>query len=370
MTIGVWGYLDEYGNEKAEVLEAITSVLESGQLILGPNVTAFEEEYANYCGAAYGVSVANGTDAITIGLRALGVGPGDEVITVSNTAVPTVSAIVDTGATARFVDIHPDSYLMNVSQIEKHINDKTKCILPVHLFGHCVDMDPLLDIAKKHKLKVFEDCAQAHGALYKGRMAGSMGDASSTSFYPTKIISTYGDGGMVLTQDEETKNRLRRLRFYGMEKQYFSVEDGVNSRLDEIHAAILRNKLKHLPTYLARRKEIAAAYDEGLKDCGLTLPTVAPEHEHSYYLYVVSHPKRDAILEELLKHDIRLNVSYKWPIHTMPPYQKFLFDGQELPESESAANRIFSLPMYPSLKDEDVAKVIEVLKKLSQTISQ
>jgi aminotransferase EvaB len=363
MTIGVWGYLDEYEDERCEIQDAIRSVLESGQLILGPQVTSFEEEYASYCGIRHAVGVGNGTDAITIGLRALGVGPGDEVITVSNTAVPTVSAIVDTGATPRFVDIDPNTYLMNVDLIGDLINDNTKCLLPVHLFGQCVDMDSLLALAKKHHLKVFEDCAQSHGALYKGRMAGSMGDVSSTSFYPTKILSTYGDGGMVMTQDEKTKDRIRRLRFYGMDERYFSIENGTNSRLDEIHAAILRKKLRHLPRYLRRRQEIATAYDEGLGRSSLKLPTCETHNTHSHYIYVVSHPNRDDILKELLEYDICLNVSYKWPIHTMPPYREFLIEGQSLPETEAAANRIFSLPMYPSLKDEDQAKVIAILQE-------
>jgi aminotransferase EvaB len=365
MTIGVWGYLDEYDQEKEETHAAITSVLESGMLILGPHVTGFEEEYAAYCMAAYAVGVANGTDAITIGLRALGISPGDEVITVSNTAVPTVSAIVDAVATPRFVDIHPDSYLMNVDLIEPLINEKTKCLLPVHLYGQCVDMDPLLALAKKHNLKVFEDCAQAHGSRYKHHIAGSLGHASSTSFYPTKILSTYGDGGMVLTQDENTKDHIRRLRFYGMDKQYFSIENGTNSRLDEIHAAILRNKLKHLPNYLKRRQQLAATYDEGLKNTALQLPITYPDNIHSYYLYVVSHPNRDELLEQLLSYDISLNVSYKWPIHTMPPFKQYLFENQTLPHTEAAANRIFSLPMYPSLKDKDQAKVIEVLNLIA-----
>lgn len=364
MTISVWGYLDEYEQEKEEILEAIESVLTSGQLIFGPNLSAFEIEFAEFSGCAYGVGVANGTDAITLGLQALDISAGDEVITVSNTAVPTVSAIVDTGAIPRFVDIHPDSYLMNIDKIEALINKNTKCILPVHLFGQCVDMDPLLALAEKHNLKVFEDCAQSHGARYKDRVAGSMGHASSSSFYPTKILGTYGDAGMVLTQDEEINNRLRRLRFYGMEKQYFSVEDGVNSRLDEMHAAILRKKLKHLNNYIDTRRNIAAAYDKGLKDTSLQLPKTADDNFHSYYLYVASTPNRDGLLEKLLKHDIRLNVSYKWPIHTMPPFKKYLFDGQALPETESAANRIFSLPMFPSLKDDDREKVINTLNEL------
>ena len=364
MTINVWSYLEEYQDEKADIHEAIDSVLNSGQLILGPHVKEFEEEYASYCGTNHAIGVANGTDAITIGLRALGIGRGDEVITVSNTAVPTVSGIIDAGATPRFVDINPKTYLMDVNLLEKAINEKTKCILPVHLYGQCADMNRILEIAKNHNLKIFEDCAQSHGASYRGRIAGTLGHASSTSFYPTKILGTYGDGGMILTDNEEVMGKIKRLRFYGMDKQYFSLENGTNSRLDELHAAILRKKLKRLKYYIGRRQEIAKIYDEALEKTSLSLPIKKPYNDHAYYVYVVSHPDRDEILEKLLKNDIRLNVSYRWPIHTMPPFKQFLFENQQLPETENAAARIFSLPMYPSLKQDDQDKVIEVIKTI------
>jgi dTDP-3-amino-2,3,6-trideoxy-4-keto-D-glucose/dTDP-3-amino-3,4,6-trideoxy-alpha-D-glucose/dTDP-2,6-dideoxy-D-kanosamine transaminase len=364
MTINVWSYLDEFKEEKLEIEEAINSVLHSGQLILGPQVTAFEEEYANFCGSSHAVGVGNGTDAITIGLRALGIGVGDEVITVSNTAVPTVSGIIDSGATPRFVDINPKTYLMDANLLEGAINEKTTCILPVHLFGQCADMDKISAIARKHNLKIFEDCAQAHGATYKSRSAGTLGHASSTSFYPTKILGTFGDGGMILTGEEKVMEKIRRLRFYGMEKQYFSMENGINSRLDELHASILRVKLSKLENYIAKRQKIAARYDEALKDTSLVLPSRSPYNDHAYYLYVVAHPQRDQILEKLLTHDIRLNVSYRWPIHTMPPFKHFLAENENLAETDKAAARIFSLPMYPSLKEEDQEKVIKVIKSI------
>jgi aminotransferase EvaB len=364
MTINVWSYLDEFKEEKLEIEEAINSVLHSGQLILGPQVTAFEKEYSEFCGSNHAVGVGNGTDAITIGLRALGVGPGDEVITVSNTAVPTVSGIIDTGATPRFVDINPETYLMDANLLEDAINEKTKCILPVHLYGQCADMDKISAIAVVNNLKIFEDCAQAHGAFYKSRCAGTLGHASSTSFYPTKILGTFGDGGMILTSDEEVMKKIRRLRFYGMEKQYFSLENGTNSRLDELHAAVLRVKLRNLNQYIDRRQKIAARYDLALKDTSLKLPIRYPHNDHAYYVYVVSHPRRDEILEKLLTYDIRLNISYRWPIHTMPPYKEFLPENENLPETEKAAAQIFSLPMYPSLKVEDQDKVIDVLQSI------
>jgi len=232
--IGVWGYLKEYAETKDEILRAVTEVFESGTLILGQKGRDFEQAYSDYIGVKYGVGCDNGTNAITLALRALGVGDGDEVITVSNTAIPTVSAIVTAGATPVFVDINPETYLMDVTKIEAAVTPRTKAILPVHLYGQCVDMDPLLDIARKFHLYVVEDCAQAHGAEYKGRKAGSMGDISATSFYPTKILGAYGDGGMVNTNNLEVAERLRRLRFYGTEKTYYAIEHGYNSRLDEV----------------------------------------------------------------------------------------------------------------------------------------
>jgi dTDP-3-amino-2,3,6-trideoxy-4-keto-D-glucose/dTDP-3-amino-3,4,6-trideoxy-alpha-D-glucose/dTDP-2,6-dideoxy-D-kanosamine transaminase len=358
MTIRVWAYLAEYEQEKEEIHDAIKSVLASGSLILGDNVNLFEKEFACYCGVRYGVGVNSGTDALFLGLKALGIGEGDEVITVSNTAVPTVSAIVSAGAAPRFVDIDPETYLMDTAHIEGAITKKTKCILPVHLYGQCVDMDRVRDLAERYGLKVLEDCAQSHGALYKGKKAGSMSDAAAFSFYPTKILGGYGDGGMVVTDDEILYKRLLRLRFYGMEKTYYALEHGYNSRLDELHAAILRAKLKHLDDYLTRRKELAAHYDRMLADTELILPTIMAGNDHAYYLYVCRHPERDRIIEELKKHDIFVNISYPWPIHIMTGYQYLGYKEGDFPHTEKAAREIFSLPMYPSLADEEQGQVI------------
>lgn len=360
--ITVWGYLKEYAETKDELLKAVTEVFESGTLILGQKVKDFEQAYSDYIGVKFGVGCDNGTNAITLALKALEIGEGDEVITVSNTAIPTVSAIVTAGATPVFVDINPETYLVDVAKVEAAITSKTKAILPVHLFGQCVDMDPLLDIAQKHHLYVVEDCAQAHGAEYKGRKAGSMGDISTTSFYPTKILGAYGDGGMVNTNNEEWAQHLRRLRFYGAEKTYYAEEHGFNSRLDELQAALLLSKLPKIEYYISRRREIAALYQEGLADSGLILPKEAPYNRHAYYLYVVRHPQRDEIIEKLRENNIYVNISYPWPIHTMKGYQYLGWHEGDLPNTESAAKEIFSLPMYPSLKNEEVKRVIEVLK--------
>jgi len=365
MAIKVWDYLEEYAQEKDEILSAIEEVLESGWLILGQKVKDFEIAYSAYCGTKYGIGVANGTDAIFLALKALGIGAGDEVITVSNTAIPTVSAIVSTGAKPVFVDIKEDTYLMDTSKIKSAISNRTKCILPVHLFGQCVDMDEVNQIALKYKLYVLEDCAQSHGALYKGSKAGSMSDISTTSFYPTKILSTFGDGGMVNTSSSELDQKMRRLRFYGAEKTYYAIEHGYNSRLDELHASILLKKINHLDAYVERRRQLASQYNEMLKDSNLILPFEAGYGKHAYYLYVVRHPNREIIMQELKKQDILVNISYPWPIHTMKGYKYLGYKTGDLPVTEIMASEIFSLPMYPSLTDEQQLKVIEVLKNIN-----
>jgi dTDP-3-amino-2,3,6-trideoxy-4-keto-D-glucose/dTDP-3-amino-3,4,6-trideoxy-alpha-D-glucose/dTDP-2,6-dideoxy-D-kanosamine transaminase len=368
MTIKVWDYLKEYAEEKDEIHSAMEEVLNSGRLILGDKVKLFEENFSAYCNVKYGIGVDNGTNALFLGLRALGIGEGDEVITVSNTAVPTISAIASSGAKPVFVDVQEDTYLMNTEQIESAVTGKTKCILPVHLFGQCVNMDEVNSIAEKYGLKVLEDSAQAHGSLFKGRKAGSMSDLSATSFYPTKILGTFGDAGMVLTNNEDIYNKMMRLRFYGMEKTYYAMEHGYNSRLDELHAAILLKKLQHLEKYIFRRRQLADQYDQLLCDTDLILPKSEPYKRHVYYLYVVRHPKRDVILEELKKQDIHLNISYPWPIHTMTGYQYLGYEEGDLPVTEKVAKQIFSLPMYPSLSNQEQLIVVDTLHHILNSI--
>lgn len=361
MKIKVWNYLIEYEKEKQEIHQAIEEVLTSGQLILGEKVRAFENAFSSYCGLEFGVGVDNGTDALFIALRALGIGAGDEVITVANTAVPTVSAITATGAKAVFVDIQEESFLINCNSIENAISPATKCILPVHLFGQCADMDRITQIASNHNLFIIEDCAQSHGAEYKGRKAGSMSHLAAFSFYPTKILGTYGDGGMVITGDPNLNEKLRRLRFYGMEKTYYSNGEGYNSRLDELHASILLKKLTHLKDYIDRRRLLAERYNEMLAETSLTLPREMPDCRHAYYLYVVRHPKRDKIMEELKNRNVHVNISYPWPIHTMTGFGNLGYSEGDLPVTEKIANEIFSLPMYPSLTEPEQDYVIRNL---------
>jgi len=363
MPVNVWGYLKEYEAERGEIMAAVEAVLASGKLILGPNVAAFEREFADYCGAAHGVGVDNGTSAVMLALLAAGIKAGDEVVTVSNTAVPTVSAIVAAGCRPRFVDIDPATYLMDVDKLEAAVTPRTKAIVAVHLFGQCVNMEAVADVAARRGLIVIEDCAQAHGATRRGNVCGSLAAAAAFSFYPTKILGTYGDGGMVLTNSEAIDKKLRRLRFYGMETTYYALEDGYNSRLDEIHAAILRGKLKHLPDYIARRQELAARYDAALADTSLTLPATAPGNVHAYYLYVARHPRRDAVVAGLKARDVNVNVSYPWPIHTMTGYASLGYKEGDLPRTEQAAREIFSLPMYPSLTDAEQDTAIAALRE-------
>lgn len=362
--ITVWSYLKEYHINKKEILNAVDEVFESGTLILGERVKLFETKYANYSGCTFGIGCDNGTNAIFLSLKALGIGNGDEVITVSNTAIPTVSAIVSTGAKPVFVDINPETYLIDETKIEAAITHKTKCLVPVHLYGQCADMGKIKKIAKKYNLYVMEDCAQAHGAEYKGHKAGSMSDISSTSFYPTKILGGYGDGGMIITDNETFYHKLKKLRFYGAEKTYYAQEHGYNSRLDEVQAAILLTKLPHLEEYINRRREIAKLYNNLLADTSLVLPKESLNCRHAYYLYVVRHPNRDMIIEKLKENNIFVNISYPWPIHLMTGYQYLGYKEGDFPITEQMAKEIFSLPMYPSLTDDEVRYISDVLHNI------
>ncbi|MFC5831573.1 DegT/DnrJ/EryC1/StrS family aminotransferase [Nonomuraea insulae] len=363
MPIRVWDYLPEYDNERKDLLDAVETVFRSGQLVLGASVRSFEAEFAAFHGARHAVGVDNGTNAIKLALQALGVGPGDEVITVSNTAAPTVVAIDAVGAVPVFVDVDPATYLMDTAQVEPAITDRTRCLLPVHLYGQCVPMEPLELLAERHGLAILEDCAQAHGARRHGRVAGSIGRAAAFSFYPTKVLGAYGDGGAVLTSDDEVARSLRRLRYYGMEEAYYVVETpGHNSRLDEVQAEILRRKLQRLDGYIDGRRAVAARYAEALAGTGLILPVTAEGNEHVYYLYVVRHPRREEIIEALAARDIQLNVSYRWPVHTMSGFAHL--GAGPLPVTEELAGQIFSLPMYPSLPLHAQERVITALREV------
>ena len=373
--IKVWDYLKEYEQIRDEVLEEIDGVFKRGTLVFGPKTEEFEDKFSTYCDSKFGVGVGNCTDALYVALKALGIGLGDEVITVSNTAVPTCTAISMTGAEPVFTEI--DEYsLMDVYKLEDVITDRTVAIIPVHLFGQTCDMDVINEIAKKHNLKVIEDCAQSHGATYKGKKAGSLGDVGCFSFYPTKIFGAYGDGGFITTSNEELYDKMNRMRFFGMERKkmssghwngkYYAIEygpDTCNTRLHEVQAAILLVKLKYIDKWIDRRREIAKRYDEELVGV-LDLPKETEHNRHAYYIYVVAHTDRDRIMEELTKRDIHLNISYQWPVHTMIGYEHLGWKDGDLPITERRANEIFSLPMYPTLTDEEQGIVIKTLKEI------
>ena len=372
--IKVWDYLKEYSLLRDDILNAVDEVFKSGILIFGPKLEEFEDKFSDYHDCKYGIGVGNCTDAITIALKSLDIGIGDEVITTSNTAVPTVTAIVNTGASVKFVDSNEYS-LMDVSKLPNIISKKTKAILPVHLYGQMCEMDEIMNLGKKYDLKIIEDCAQAHGATYKGRKAGSIGDVGCYSFYPTKIFGAYGDGGFITTNNEKLFDRMKRIRFLGMEKKkmssghwngkYYAVEHGTNSRLDEVHAAILLKKLPYIDEWIDRRRVIAKKYDKELKDLNIELPIEHPDNKHAYYIYVVAHKNRDKIISSLLKKDIHLNISYPWPIHVMEPYKHFVCSVCTcLKNTEEQSKKIFSLPMYPTFTDEEQNIVIKKLKKL------
>jgi aminotransferase EvaB len=369
MTTRVWSYLREFEAERADILDAVETVFQSGQLVLGESVRKFEEEFAAYHGGGHCTGVDNGTNAVKLGLQALGVGPGDEVITVANTAAPTVVAIEGAGATPVFVDIREADFLMDTDQVAAVITERTRALLPVHLYGQCVEMAPLRQLADRFGLAILEDCAQAHGARHHGRPAGTMGDAAAYSFYPTKVLGAYGDGGAVLAQDRTVDHDLRRLRYYGMEERYYVVRTpGHNSRLDEVQAEILRRKLRRLDDYIAARNGIAERYAKGLDDLtgdgGLVLPATTAGNDHVYYVYVVRHPRRDDILERLKEHDIALNISYPWPVHTMSGFQHLGYTTGSLPVTERLASEIFSLPMYPALPADEQDRTIAALHEV------
>ena len=361
-SINVWSYLEEYNEYEDEISKIVSNVFKSGRLILGQKVLEFENDFATWVGAKYGTGVGNGTDAIKLALLSKDIGTGDEVITVSNTAVPTVSAILETGAKPVFCDVNEDDFNISVNLIESLITKKTKAIVCVHLYGHAANIKEIKKICNNHKLFLIEDCAQSHGAKYKNKTTGNFGDVSAFSFYPTKILGGFGDGGMCLTNNIKTDNKLKMLRFYGMKDRYYSeINDGVNSRLDEVQAAILNFKLKRLDNDIKKRRKIAKIYNDELSDTNLILPVEKKDYFHSFYVYVVRHENRDFILKKLRENGVNLNISYPYPIHSMPPFKKFKKTKMDI--TNRLSKEIFSLPMYPALSIEKIERVIEILKK-------
>lgn len=359
-----WDYLKEYSAHREEYLRVVDNVFSSGRLVLGSQVDLFEKMFATYCGATSAIGVNSGTDAIFLALKALHIGPGDEVITVSNTAVPTVAAIRAAGATPVFVDVEEDTYLMDIKHVESKVSERTRCIVPVHLCGQMTDMLPLTNLSIKKNISIVEDCAQACGAMYMGRRAGSIGDIGAFSFYPTKILGAFGDGGCLVTSNGNLGNMLRRLRFYGMEAEYYSLEEGYNSRLDEIQAAILNMKLSSVDINVLKRQNIAMIYNEGLEGVGdIGLPVTRKQRTHQYYLYTIRTGHRAELIEYLSKEGIETKINYPHPIHLMSGYSFLGYRSGDLPATELLARTIVSLPIYPEMPEEDAFRVIDAIQR-------
>ena len=357
----------QYLAYKDEIDQAIQRVLTSGWYILGPEVQAFEEEFAAYVGATHGIGVGSGTEAIHLALSACGIGPGDEVITVSHTAVATVAAIKLAGAIPVLVDIEPSHYTLDPSLVEKAITPRTKAILPVHLYGQAANMPAILAIARPRGLKVVEDCAQAHGARWQGRQVGSWGDLACFSFYPTKNLGALGDGGMVVTSDPDLAQQVRLLREYGWTERYVSYFPGWNSRLDEVQAAVLRVKLRYLDSDNDRRAHLAQQYNRELASCGLTLPRQRPESTHVYHLYAVLATRRDELKAFLKTQGISALIHYPVPVHLQPAYRaEQAGGGNHHIVTESVANQVLSLPLYPELTQGDIQQVITAIQAFQE----
>lgn len=357
----------EYLEIKGEINEAIQRVIEKGTFILGEEVEKFEEEFSSYIGVKYGVSVNSGSDALFLTLKALGINKGDEVITVSHTFIATVDAITRNEAIPVFVDINPETYCIDAEKIEEKITKNTKAILPVHIYGHPADMDPILEVAQAHDLYVIEDACQAHGAEYKGRKAGSIGDAGCFSFYPIKNLGAYGDGGIIVTNNEELATKLRVLRNHGQQQKYHHNLVGVNSRLDEIQAAILRVKLKHLDEWNSRRRENAKLYNELLVDTEITTPA-EKNAKHAYHLYVIRCKERDKLQQHLLKNEVQTLMHYPIPVHKQRAYSNFSL-SYNLPVTEKICKEILSLPMFPQLTKREVEHVATAIIKFNRNFS-
>jgi dTDP-4-amino-4,6-dideoxygalactose transaminase len=353
----------QYLSSKADIDAAVARVMERGWYILGEEVKAFESEFAAYVGVAHGVGVGSGTDAVVLALRALGVGAGDEVITVSHTAVATVAAIEMTGASAVLVDIDPTTYTMDPSKLEAALSPRTKAIVAVHLYGHPADLDGIMAIANAKGIPVVEDCAQAHGAYFGEKRVGRVGKIAAFSFYPTKNLGALGDGGMVVTNDAALATSLREIREYGWRERYVSAVTGVNSRLDELQAAVLRVKLKKLDADNEARRTIATRYTRELRETRLVLPVERQGMRHVYHLYVVRSPRRDDLQKRAKAEGVGMLVHYPVPIHLQPAYKNRLRGADRLPETERAALEVLSLPMYPELSSTDVSTILGVLKK-------
>ena len=358
----------QYQSLKTEVLPAVTKVLDDCNFILGQQVKEFEQAFARYCGVDYAVGVANGTEAIHLALRALGIGPGDEVITVTNSFIATALAIHECGARSVLVDCEADSYNIDPVLVERAVTKKTKAIIPVHLYGQPANMQAIMDIAKRHKLFVIEDACQGHGAYYGGQRVGSFGDAACFSYYPGKNLGAYGDGGMVVSRNKGIADKLELLRGYGSVKKYEHKEKGYNCRLDTLQAAVLLTKLPHLDDWNTRRFNAAQSYTSRLTDIAdvqspkvVSNPQPAGRVPHVFHLYVVQVPKRQELIQAFTQENIQCGIHYPIPIHLQEAYRDLGYKKGDFPVAEAAADRILSLPMFPELTVEQINRVTGVI---------
>jgi dTDP-4-amino-4,6-dideoxygalactose transaminase len=357
----------QYQSIEKEVNAAIQGVLDSCQFTLGPQVLAFEQEFAAYSGSSHGVGVNTGTSALHMALLAAGIGKDDEVITVPFTFVATVSAIDYTGAKAVFVDIDPVTFTMDPAQLEAAVTPRTKAIIPVHLYGQSADMDPILAVARKHGLVVIEDAAQAHGAEYKRRRCGSMGDMGCFSFYPGKNLGAAGEGGMVVTGNPELARTIRMLRDWGAEKKYHHVVKGYNFRMESIQGAILRVKLRHLEKWTEARRAAAARYDQSLAGSGVGLPRQMDYARHVYHIYAVRTADRQALQDALSTQGVQTGIHYPFPVHLLPAFADLGYNAGQFPHAERAAMEVLSLPMFPELTAEQSASVSAAVHAFGQS---
>jgi dTDP-4-amino-4,6-dideoxygalactose transaminase len=354
----------QYDSIKEEIAGAIQNVLNNTSFIMGEELKKFEEDFAQFCDVKYAIGVANGSDALILALRACGIGERDEVITVPHTFISTTEAITHVGGKIIFVDIDPKTYTIDISKIEEKITKKTKAIIPVHLYGQPADMDPIMRLAKEHNLKVIEDAAQAHGAEYKGKKVGSMGDVACFSFYPGKNLGAYGDAGMITTNSEEIAKKVKLLRNHGrITKKYEHEIEGYSSRLDNLQAAILRVKLKYLNQWNVMRRKNAKKYNELLnKIDGIITPYEADYAKHVYHLYVIRTEERDKLREELKPNGIATGIHYPIPLHLQPAYHYLGYKEGDFPITEKASQEIISMPMFAELREEQIEEIVEIVE--------
>jgi len=365
MSIKTFDYLKSLPEIEHKILDAISRVLHSNQLILGPETDLFEQKFAQYVGAKHCIGVTSGTTALHLSLLALGIGAGDEVITVSNTCTPTIAAIRLCGANPVFIDVSDDDFMMDITQLKMNINERTRCILPVHLWGSCVNMSAILETAKAHNLAVIEDCAQACGTIYRNQHVGTYGDTGCFSFYPTKNLGAYGDAGAIVTNDDQLASRLRMMRTYGYDTSAVSQIEGMNARISEIQSAILHIKLQVFDQWLERRLGIAKIYNQGISNHLISTPQLPQNCVPSYHQYVIRCKHRDELMDWLRSNNIAFGIHYPVPVHLMPAYSSLVSKQLKLPITEQSCNEILSLPIHEALTSEEAQSVVGILNQFN-----